>query len=409
MTEQKPELKRSISLPLLTFYGLGTILGAGIYVLIGEVVAVAGIRAPIAFLVAALLAVFTAFSYAELSARFPRSAGEAVYIMEAFHRRRLSLLMGLLVILIGTVSAATIANGFVGYFRVFFEAAPWLIIVVLVAMLGLVAAWGITESVWLAALVTLIEVGGLMFIIWVAGDSLATLPQRWPEFFHGDGGAGMGPWVGILAGAFLAFYAFIGFEDMVNVAEEVKDPSRNLPRAIILALVISSLLYLLVVLVSVLSVPVSELAGDPAPLSRVYHYQTGDTPTLITLISLVAVVNGALIQIIMASRVLYGLSWQGWLPPLFSRIHPRRQTPVYATVLITALVLVLALWFPLLTLAKATSLISLMVFALVNLSLWQVKRHDRQPPGVTVFPRWVSLAGFVVSVVFVVYQLYAES
>jgi len=406
MSEQPPELKRSISLPLLTFYGLGTILGAGIYVLIGEVVQVAGILAPLAFGVASLLAVFTAFSYAELSARFPRSAGEAVYVMEAFHNRRFSLFMGLLVILIGLVSAATIANGFVGYFRVFFDLPPWLIILVLVGLLGLLAAWGIAESVWAATLVTLVEIGGLLFILWVGGDSLASLPQRWPEILAN--GEAHGVWVGILAGAFLAFYAFIGFEDMVNVAEEVKDPSRNLPRAIILALLISSLLYMLVVLVSVLSMPVAELAGDPAPLARVYHHVTGQPPTLITLISLVAVVNGALIQIIMASRVLYGLSWQGWLPPLFSRIHPRRRTPILATAVISLLVLVLALWFPLLALAKATSLVTLLVFALVNLALWRVKRFDRKPAGVWVVPRWVPVLGFFISLAFVGYTLIVE-
>jgi amino acid transporter len=406
MTEQSPQLKRSISLPLLTFYGLGTILGAGIYVLIGEVVQAAGILAPVAFGVASLLAVFTAFSYAELAARFPRSAGEAVYVMEAFHRRRLSLLMGLLVILIGLVSSATIANGFVGYFRVFFDLPPWLIIMVLVGLLGLLAAWGISESVWAATLVTLLEIGGLLLIIWVASDSLEELPGRWPEFLAAGEGPGAG--LGILAGAFLAFYAFIGFEDMVNVAEEVKDPSRNLPRAIVLALVISTLLYILVVLVSVLSVPAQELAGNAAPLARVYQYKTGDAPTLITLISLVAVVNGALIQIIMASRVLYGLSWQGWLPPLFSRVHPRRQTPVYATALITVLVLALALWFPLLGLAKTTSLITLLVFALVNLALWRIKRFDRHPVGVRVVPRWVPALGFLISLAFAVYTLSVE-
>jgi len=406
MSEQAPELKRSITLPLLTFYGLGTILGAGIYVLIGEVVQAAGILAPLAFGVAALLAVFTAFSYAELSARFPRSAGEAVYVMEAFHGRRLSLFMGLLVILIGLVSAATIANGFVGYFQVFFELPPWLIITVLVGLLGLLAAWGISESVWAATGVTLLEIGGLLFIIWVARDSLMDLPVRWPEVRAAQDGGGA--WLGILAGAFLAFYAFIGFEDMVNVAEEVKDPSRNLPRAIVMALVISTLLYIVVVLVSVLTVPASVLAGDPAPLARVYQYKTGEAPTLITLISLVAVVNGALIQIIMASRVLYGLSWQGWLPPWLGRIHPRRRTPIVATVLVTALVLVLALWFPLLSLAKATSLITLLVFALVNLSLWRVKHYDRNPPGVRVVPRWVPALGFLISLAFAGYTLSVE-
>lgn len=406
MPEIQPELKRSISLPQLSLYGLGTILGAGIYVLIGEVVQVAGLMAPASFGVAAMLAVFTAFSYAELSARFPRSAGEAVYVMEAFHRRRLSLYMGLMVILIGLVSAATIANGFVGYLRVFFDLPPWLIILVLVGLLGLLAAWGIAESVWAATLVTLVEIGGLVLIIWVARGELVDLPQHWPALLKAAETPASG--LGILAGAFLAFYAFIGFEDMVNVAEEVKEPTRTLPRGILLALVISTLLYMLVVLASVLAVPVAELAGSPAPLARVYELRTGEAPTVITLISLVAVVNGALIQIIMASRVLYGLSWQGWLPSVFSRIHPRRQTPVVATVLITALVLVLALWFPLLALAKATSLVTLLVFAVVNLSLWRIKRHDPQPLGVWVVPRWVPVLGFVISLMFVGYTLFVE-
>ncbi|MBD3669685.1 MAG: amino acid permease [Gammaproteobacteria bacterium] len=403
MTEPAAELKRSISLPLLTFYGLGTILGAGIYVLVGEVVAVAGIRAPIAFLVAAVLVVFTAFSYAELSSRFPRSAGEAVYMMEAFHNRRFALIMGLLVILIGLVSSATIVNGFVGYFRVFLEWPPWLIIILLVAALGTLAAWGISESVWVATVVTVLEILGLFLIVWVAGDSLATLPARLPEFTRE--GITEGVWIGIFAGAFLAFYAFIGFEDMVNVAEEVKEPRRNLPCGILLALVLSSSLYVLVVLVSVLAMPVTELAGQTAPLARVYEYRTGEHPTLISLISLVAVINGALIQIIMASRVLYGLSWQGWLPTIFSRVHPRRRTPLYATALVVVLVLVLALWFPLITLAKATSLVTLVVFALVNLSLIRVKRRDRHPAGAWVVPVWVPVFGFLVSAAFVIYQL----
>lgn len=417
--KEKVELKRSISLPLLTFYGLGTILGAGIYVLIGEVVAEAGMQAPLSFLVAALLAVFTALSYAELSARFPRSAGEAVYLQEAFHHRSWSLLMGLMVIIVGSVSSAALANGFVGYTQLLIELLAqqdgsgmvslvvnlpaWLIIVVLVLGLGLIAAWGIAVSVWAASIITLVEIGGLLLIVVVAGDSLQDLPARWGEITSlSSDGSGLA----ILAGGFLAFYAFVGFEDMVNVAEEVKEPKRNLPRGIILALIISSLLYFIIALVSVLSVPVQELAGDTAPLARVYSHATGESPILISLISMIAVINGALIQIIMASRVLYGLSWQGWLPEWLSYVHPARQTPLFATMCVVILILVLALWLPLVTLVKVTSLITLLVFALVNLSLWRVKRHDRHPAGIMVFPLWVPISGFVVSSAFVVFQLY---
>ena len=418
MTEQA-ELKRRISLPLLTFYGLGTILGAGIYVLIGEVVAEAGMRAPLSFLVAALLAVFTALSYAELSARFPRSAGEAVYLQEAFHLRSLSLLMGLMVIIIGSVSSAALANGFVGYALLFVELVSrnngnqavallvtlpaWQIISLLILGLGLIAAWGIAVSVWAATLITLVEIGGLILIVVVSGDSLLSLPIRWHEITSMSAN---GSSFAILAGAFLAFYAFVGFEDMVNVAEEVKEPKKTLPRGIILALIISSLLYFLVALVSVLSVPVQELAGNSAPLAKVYSNATSEPPILISLISMVAVINGALIQIIMASRVLYGLSWQGWLPGWLSYVHPKRQTPLYATLIVTLFILALALWLPLVTLVKVTSLITLLVFALVNISLLRVKRHDRRPAGIMVFPAWVPMSGFIVSVSFILFQLY---
>src|SRR4030067_3016 len=162
-------LKRSLSLWLITFYGLGTILGAGIYVLIGKVAANAGLYAPVSFLVAALLAGFSAFSSAEPSARFPDSAGEAVYVEEGLHLRGLSILVGGLIILTGIVSAATIANGFVGYLHVFVTIPDSLALSAVVLGLGALAAWGIRESVLAATAITLIEVGGLLFILAVAG------------------------------------------------------------------------------------------------------------------------------------------------------------------------------------------------------------------------------------------------
>ncbi len=400
----QPELKRTLSLPLITFYGLGTILGAGIYVLVGKVAGLAGMYAPAAFLVAALLAALTGIAYAELCARFPKSAGEAVYVQNGFGVRALSVLTGFLIVLTGIVSAATIANGFVGYLHVFVAAPDALVITLLVLALGALAAWGIAESVIAAAAITLVETGGLLLILFVAGDSLAALPERLPELMPPPEA---GAWQGILLGAFLAFYAFIGFEDMVNVAEEVKDPTRLLPRAILIAIGVSAVLYLLVSLVAVLALPVADLAGSSAPLALIYERATGDAPTLISIISLFAVVNGALIQIIMAARVIYGMSREGWLHPALGAVHPRTRTPLLATLVITALVLVMALALPLVTLAKVTSFIILAVFTLINLSLVRIKRRDPRPAGIRVYPMWIPVAGLLSTAGLLLFQLVA--
>jgi len=400
MTE--PTLKRSLSLPLLTFYGLGTIVGAGIYVLVAKVAGYAGLYAPVSFLLAALLATFTGFAYAELSARFPKSAGEAVYVQEGLRRRELSLLVGFLIIVTGVVSAATIVNGFVGYLHVFIVIPDALAITLVVLLLGALAFWGISESVMAATVITLIEVGGLLFIVFVGGDSLMTLPARWRELVP-PFDAGL--WQGILLGAFLAFYAFIGFEDMVNVAEEVHDPTRTLPRAILLALAAASLLYILVALVAVLALPPAELAQTRAPLAVIYERSTGQAPTLIALISLFAIINGALIQIVMGARVLYGMSREGWIPLWLGRVHRRTQTPHLATALVTGVILLLALWFPLVALAKFTSFVILVVFALINFSLLRIKHRDPHPPGIRTYPIWIPWAGFLSTTAFVLYQL----
>jgi amino acid transporter len=220
--------------------------------------------------------------------------------------------------------------------------------------------------------------------------------------------AGRDAWQGIFVGGFLAFYAFIGFEDMVNVAEEVKQPERNLPRAILLALLVSGILYILVALVAVASVPERLLAETDAPLAFLYQYVTGREPVAITLISMFAVINGALIQIIMASRVAYGMGRKHWLPAVFARVHAMTQTPVVATATVALLVLVMALWLPIETLAKATSFLLLLVFALVNLSLWRLKRAGTCPDGVICIPCWVPVTGFVASLAFVAMQAAIE-
>jgi amino acid transporter len=400
----QPTLNRSLSLPLLTFYGLGTIVGAGIYVLIGAVAGKAGMYAPISFMLAAIIAGFTAFSYAELSSRLPRSAGEAVYIAEAFRRRWLSQLTGWSVVCIGIISSATIAKGFVGYLLVFISIPDWLAVTGLVLGLGLIAAWGIRESVWLATLITLIEIGGLCYVVLMNTDALLSLPARWPELLPSVDGL---VWSGILVGAFLAFYAFIGFEDMVNVAEEVRDAPRTLPRSIILVLVISSGLYLLVALVAVLALPIERLAASDAPLAALLESSGEGHSRLISLISIVAVVNGAMIQIIMASRVLYGMGSTQLAPAVLATIHPRTRTPLFATALVTLLILILALWLPLTTLAQITSMVTLMVFAGVNLALIALKNRGEPSSAFINTPTWSPCVGAGLCLLFLIFQAFS--
>lgn len=398
-----PALKRRLNLPLLIFYGLGTTIGAGIFVLVGKVAGHAGMAAPASFLVASLLAGFTAFSFAELVARYPRSAGEALYVREGFRSHRMALIVGLMVATSGIVSSATIMNGSVGYVQEFIALPRAVGIALLLGLLAALALWGIGESVTAAAVFTIMEIGGLLLVVWVARGSLADLPLRGPELVPPLEAAA---WAGVVAGAMLAFYAFLGFEDLVNVAEEAKDVTRTMPAAIILTLVITILLYVAVATVSVLTVPPAELAASDAPLALVYERASGGPATAVTGIAIFAVLNGALIQIIMASRVIYGLADQGELPRRLAYVNARTRTPVAATLLVTGIILVLALLVPLERLAEATSTIVLIVFALVNLALLAIKRRGTPAPaGVRVWPSWVPAAGFVASAGFLVLRL----
>lgn len=394
------KLKRSLSLFMLTFYGLGTIIGAGIYVLVGKVAGEAGQFAPASFLIAALLASFTAFSYAELVARYPNSAGEAVYVQQAFNWRPLAQLIGFLIVLVGIVSTATLANGFVGYLDRFIELPAWITITLLIVGLGALAAWGIDQSVGVAVLLTVVEILGLIIVLWSARGVVVDLPMQLENFWPG---ADMFVWHGVLLGAFVAFYAFVGFEDMVNVAEEVQDPSRTVPLAIIMALLITTSLYVLVAMTAVAGLPLEMLAGSEAPLADMYRHFTGQPATIIIIIGLLSVLNGILVQIIMATRVLYGMGAKVWIPDWFAQIQAQTRTPLNATIVVVIITLVMAISFPVLTLAKATSFITLIIFTLMNLSLWRVKVIDKFYTGFSV-PLLVPVIGTFASGGFVSYQ-----
>lgn len=390
-----PALRRGLNLPLAVLFGLGVTIGAGIYVLIGATAARAGMHAPLAFVIAALVMLPTAASFAELASRMPVSAGEAAYVQAGFGTRWLTLVVGLLVIGVGVISAAAISHGASGYIQQLTGMPLPVIVPLVVLAMAAVAAWGIVESVTAAAIMTLIEIAGLVAIVVVGFASSPAPLSRLPEVWTGI--ASVPVLSGIFSSALLAFFAFIGFEGLANIAEEVKNPGRTLPRAIFLTLVISTLLYILVVWVALVGVPREELAASRAPLSLVFRRVTGMSPVLITAIAVIATINGIIVQMVMASRVIYGMADQGALPKLFAEVHPATRTPLKATALTAAIVLLLAVLFPLEWLAEMTSRISLTVFALVNAALYNMKRGRRPDDGTTGFKvaAWVPLTGLL--------------
>ncbi len=388
-------LQRRLGLALLVLYGTGITVGAGIYVLIGAVAGHAGIYAPWSFVLAAAVMALTVASYAELSTRFPVSAGEAAYVRAAFRSRALSTAVGLLTVLIGVVSSAAVTLGSAGYIQQFIDLPQGLIAVSVILALGAVAAWGILESVALASLFTVIEVGGLVTVIVAgvhAGLPIATTIAQVPPL-NALALSGIG------FGSLLAFFAFIGFEDLANVVEEAKLPHRDIPRAMILTLCISTILYVLVAAVAVSAGPIERLSSSPAPLSLVFREIAGVSPATISAIAIVATLNTILAQMTMAARVIYGVAREGELPAVFARVHRRTGTPLVATALVAASVIPLALFVPLTPLAEGTSLATLAVFALVNLALLRLRYRGVRSniPHVTV-PIWVPAAGLVTCV-----------
>jgi amino acid transporter len=384
-----PALRRRLGLPLLFLYGVGITVGAGIYVLIGAVAGHAGTAAPWAFALAAAAMALTVGSYAELSTRFPVSAGEAAYVRAALNSRLASTAIGLLTMVIGIVASATVALGSAGYIGQFVAWPKPLIVAGVLIGLGLVAAWGILESVLLASLFTLIEVGGLVYIIAAgvaSGVSLAPVLAPPPLEAHALAGIGYA--------ALLAFFAFIGFEDLANVVEEAKVPHRDIPRAMVLTLIVTTVLYLAVAAIAVAAVPAADLARSPAPLALVLRTLTGASPLVISAIAIVATLNTILAQLTMAARVIYGMARQGDLPALFGHVHPKTATPLVATGFIVAATLALALTVPFERLAEGTSLATLVVFATVNFSLLRLRaRKAASPHPHARVPLWVPAAG----------------
>jgi len=389
-----PHLLRSLTLMHAVLYGLGVTVGAGIYVLVGVAAGRSGMHAPLAFIAAALTMSFTAASFAELGTRMPVSASEAAYVQLAFHRNWLSLGVGLLVVAAAIVSAATISAGSAGYIGAIVPIPEkWIIAGVIVTM-GAIGCLATTQSVLFAGLMTAIEVGGLMLII-VAGMSLGDdlvvrLPEMWPS------ARDTAAWTGIAGTTLIAVFSFIGFEHLVNISEEMRQPDRTLPRALFLTLGLTAVIYGLIVWISVVAVPPAELAASNAPLSLVFVRLTGLPLILMSTIAVAATVNGVIVHVIMIGRVLYGLAQQGSLPRLLAGINSYTHTPITATIVGIGAILALALTVPLIGLVDLTSRLTLAIFAIVNAALIRIKLRDCPTPrGVFSCPLWVPILGII--------------
>lgn len=376
MAAPEPTLHRAISRRMLVVFIVGDVLGAGIYALVGAVAGKVGGAIWASFLLALALALFTACSYAELVTKYPRAGGAAVWVNQAFRVPFVTFIVAFAVMMSGVTSAATLARAFGGDYLAEFVDLPVVVIgVVFIVAVALINFRGIEESVRLNVGLTAVECAGLLLVVVIGaafvldggGD-----PGRALDFRPGEAVP-----LAILSGAALAFYALIGFEDSVNVAEETQEPRRAYPPALFGGLLIAGTIYLAVTVVASMAVPTAELAGSSGPLLEVVDRGPLAMSTQVfSFIALLAVANGALINMIMASRITYGMAGQGIVPALFGRIHPRRRTPWVAIVFTSVVAIALVLTGDLASLADTTVLLLLAAFVMVNVAVLVLRRDD---------------------------------
>lgn len=400
-----PTLARTMGLGALIIYGVGDMLGSGVYALIGKAAGTMGNAIWVAFLVAMLAALFTGLSYASLGSRYPRAGGVAYISQRAFRMPFLSYVLGLAVVASGLTSFAVQSRTFAGYLEgllhgesVASTATPLYFIIGFIAILTLINFIGMRESTWLNALCTGIEVFGLAIVIIVGfrywgNINLLEVP---PAKDASTSNTGLSLTL-MLQGAVLTFYSFIGFEDMLNVSEEVKEPERNFPLGVLGALAITTVIYIAIAITAVSVLPWQQLAESKQPLVDVVKTAAPAFPSwLFSLIALFAIANTGLLNFIMGSRLIYGMARQGFVPQFLGAIHPQRRTPHYAIVFLAAIVLVLALSADVRQLASATSTLLLTVFIIVNLALFVLQSRPSEPKGRFEIPKFVPILGMIV-------------
>jgi APA family basic amino acid/polyamine antiporter len=370
-----PRLKRNISGKMLYLFILGDVLGAGIYALVGQIAGEVGGVTWVPMLVALGLALLTAASYAELVTKYPRAGGSAVFAERAYKKPIIAFLVGFCMLAAGVVSAAGLALAFAGdYLGTFIDVPPVLGAVLFLAAVGLLNARGIKESVRANLVMTVIETSGLVLVV----VAVAVM-------FSGGGGdlgravqfeTGTNPVIAVFGAALLAYYSFVGFETSANVIEEVRNPSRVYPRALFGALATAGILYVLVGTAASVAVPAAELQESTGPLLTVIQATGVAIPAwLFSLIALVAVANGALLTMIMSSRLAYGMGAQGLLPSVFAKVLPGRGTPWVAILITTVVAMVLTATGSIATLAETVVLLLLLVFLSTNIAVLVLRRE----------------------------------
>lgn len=396
--EARPELHRTIGPVQMTLYGLGSMLGSGVYGLLGQAAGQVGNAVWLAFLVALVAALLTALSYASLGSRYPRAGGAAYIAHRAYRSPMAGFVVGLAVACSALTSVATQSRVFAANLATLTgggeQTVTLLALGFLLLLTGLVLR-GIRESMWVNVLCTCVEAGGLLLVVavgirfWGSVDLFETPPP-------GEGVSDVMVLL-VLQGAVLTFFAFIGFEDTVNVAEECRDPERTIPIGLIAAMVIAAVIYVAVAVTAVSVVPWRELAEAPGPLTAVMDRAAPWLPPVVfTAITLFAVGNTALVNYVTASRLAYGMAHQGLLPAWLGRVHASRRTPHLAILTLLAVVAPLALIGTIGQLAAATVLLLLTVFAMINGALVLLRNREGEPRGRFEIPVVLPVLGMLV-------------
>lgn len=389
------KLKRSLGLFETTFYGVGVIVGAGIYALIGKAAGLSGNAVWLSFIFGAVIAAFTGLSYAELSSMFPKAGGEYVYAEKAFNRR-LAFLLGWLIVVGGVIAAATISLGFAGYFSALFGTPLIPIAIAIILVLSLINFWGIKESAIANIIATVVEVGGLIIILVLGLKYLGKV--NYFEFTPQLG------FPGALSAAALIFFAYLGFEDIVRLSEETKNPKKIIPQALILSVIISTILYIAVAVAAVSVVGWHALSQSDAPLALVAQTALGQKAFFIlAVVALFSTFNTILVTLIATSRMLYGMSEEHGLPKIFCAVDKKRYTPWFSIIITCLAAITFTLLGKIELVAGLTDFALFVTFALVNAALIWL-RH-KLPNAPRPFRTWAPLAwlGIIFSIAMLLY------
>lgn len=397
------ELKRSLGLAECVFFGVGSILGAGIYALIGKVAGLSGNFIWLSFLIASVCALCSAFSYAELSAAFPKAGGEFVYAKKAFGKNT-GIFLGSIISLNGIISGATVAVGFAGYFSALLPVNLLVASLGIVVLIFLVNVAGIRQSSIINILFTLIEVGGLLFLIF------SFLPNIGDVNYLELPPTGIN---GIIAAAALAFFAYIGFEDIVKLAEETKEPEKNIPRALFIASAIVFIVYTLVALCSVSALSYEELGNSSSPLADIIQKKHGKTGVIIiSIIALFATSNTILSNMLGSSRVILTMAKETTFFKYFAYVSSKRKTPVAALILILIVMSTFTLIGEIETIARIATIFIFITFIIVNFAVIALRVKEKEmtrpfriPLNIRNIPV-ISVVGILITAILLGYTIY---